>query len=614
MMENYLLNQISTDEYAMLTKYRDYYAWYEDDDSTGYHRRVDIKTILNEDWARSKQTLFKLLGNNLIITKSFNYEKTVDELVHDLHNMIDGEYEYGRSNRQGYKFIENFCLWLRDTYHIPSSHWDSLKCAYVYDTEEDEKIAETNKRMRQCCNDLISYYALANNKYEGEPFTIELKDGKSYKISTGCKPMKAIAKIANSFNIEGFEDFRICHSLIHNQKRLEGEITLSIHPLDYWTMSDNQCGWDSCMSWQEPGSYRQGTVEMMNSPSVVVAYINAKEPMLIDNKPWSNKKWRQLFIVDRDVILGIKSYPYYNEELSRTIVDWLKELAETNMGWKYVGDEPLSYNCEPISIPNCIDNNLKIKFSFHSNFMYTDVGCCDNHPMYIGEKVYEENQDKIYNNCIQILYNYSGSSQCMCCGTLTNDFDGEGYVCCCECETATRCYECGDRLYSDDYYVINGYTICENCYNDVASICAVSDESDFKDNMENILIAVPTPKDFDYHSIDSYYRASLENNENKPLVAFYSPIYVSYNNLATFQTRCLREGAKIHHYKTTYGSIKAVFLDDLLLDTIEWENYMPWQFYDIAEEAQNKKDYKDFINFFNFHLRVHTVHEVESKL
>ena len=76
--------------------------------------------------------------------------------------------------------------------------------------------------------------------------------------------MRVLSKIATAYNLPGFEDFRIAQSLVTNQANLKGYITLSIHPLDYMTMSDNNCGWDSCMSWQEEGCYRQGTVEMMN--------------------------------------------------------------------------------------------------------------------------------------------------------------------------------------------------------------------------------------------------------------------------------------------------------------------------------------------------------------
>ena len=91
-----------------------------------------------------------------------------------------------------------------------------------------------------------------------------------------------------------FEQMRIKHSQILNKKRLKGTLCLSIHPLDYITISDNNCDWDSCMTWTGddcPGEYRLGTLEMMNSPSVVVAYLDSKEPYhpLDDGRAWSNK-------------------------------------------------------------------------------------------------------------------------------------------------------------------------------------------------------------------------------------------------------------------------------------------------------------------------------------
>ena len=101
-------------------------------------------------------------------------------------------------------------------------------------------------------------------------------------------PNNAMAQL-NGQSLEEFEDFRIKHSRILSEKEFIGRLSLSIHPLDFMTMSDNDSDWSSCMSWRTCGSYRRGTVEMMNSPCVVVAYLSASKPMVLDRG--SHFKW-----------------------------------------------------------------------------------------------------------------------------------------------------------------------------------------------------------------------------------------------------------------------------------------------------------------------------------
>jgi hypothetical protein len=107
------------------------------------------------------------------------------------------------------------------------------------------------------------------------------KDGSKVTITLGMKFMKALGKVVEAYNLdqEMFEEFRIAHSQILNDKKLSGRLCLSIHPLDYMTMSDNESDWGSCMSWREGGCYRRGTVEMMTSPVVVVAYLKSEIDM-----------------------------------------------------------------------------------------------------------------------------------------------------------------------------------------------------------------------------------------------------------------------------------------------------------------------------------------------
>ena len=217
---------------------------------------------------------------------------------------------------------------------------------------------------------------LAKNIYTGKDFTLEGKytvDGRDLRINSGAKTVKLIGKVAKALGCdEGFEAYRQLHSQVLNQKKIKGNLCLSIHPMDFITMSDNDCGWTSCMSWmEEPGDFRLGTIEMMNSPYVIIAYLESGEDMWVagEGYTWNDKKWRQLYVVTPELILGNKQYPYENDELQGMCIDWVRDLMQKTPGYG-------PYETEAIQLRNNSYNTIKdlrIQFSLHFSYMYNDI-------------------------------------------------------------------------------------------------------------------------------------------------------------------------------------------------------------------------------------------------
>lgn len=510
-------------------------------------------------WESSKQNLYKLLGENLILSQSFDYKRESDELVRELTSVLDRHQNLGRVERNGYEFIRNFRAWYTEKYPIVHPDFDWGTGDFEKLPEEVEAQNEINNKIINGFINMINYYTLVTNIYEGESFEITLENGKPYKVSKGCKPVKALSKIADSFGIEGFEEFRICHSQVLNQKSLKGTITLSIHPFDYWTMSDNECGWDSCMNWRDNGGYRQGTVEMMNSPYIVVAYMESSEPMEVlrnygENKEvlyWNSKKWRQLFIVNEDVILGIKSYPYNNDELSLTVMNWLKDLAEKNLGWTYYADEdnkPFRYTHPKISYsPKGMEED-KYRFDFYSNCMYTDVGCADWHPLYIGTTI-KERYSKLTDGKYYVEMNYSGATQCISCGDCSPSLYDESSLCCERCDGSARCSECGSRLYEGEEIEFRGMTLCECCYDDFVGTCDCCEEEEWKNELCPISVILPVSDKIKEEMLRNYNR--LVPNDCKLIPIFSSKITVCVDclNKGAFTENFLNENGKIITYR-----------------------------------------------------------------
>ena len=352
-----LIEKLPLEEIDAIEAYRMTYAYSSDAYRNGEF--AETPYILRE-WAKCKnEYLYKLFGEQFIISKPIKLEKTYNELANQI-SKLNYTNSFGRLNRGGKTFYE--------------AYYNFLYPNYEYETHS----LDTDTRSRLDNLMLTSY--LVKNTYEGETFYVDMPNGKKLKVQHGCKISKILGKIAAAYNIPGFEDYRICLSQIINEKETEGIVHLSIHPLDYMTMSDNECGWDSCMSWRKEGSYRQGTVEMMNSPAVVVAYISSKDDMdLPADFCWSNKKWRQLFVINEDLIVSVKDYPQHNPTLTLEITNWLRELAEKNLGWSY--DEPIEYRHEEeqIYVDRLSEDKRKFNLEIWNENMYNDFGCIDFH-------------------------------------------------------------------------------------------------------------------------------------------------------------------------------------------------------------------------------------------
>ena len=421
---------LSAADLEAIKTYIEFYAGADGNETT---LTAPIEHILRF-WSANKEDLFRLFGGKTILSREILISKSTYELEEEISKMIS-------LGGDGIEFYHNFCSW----YH-------NLPCDIRWDA-----------------GSLIYTNYLATNIYTGKSFNIPIDDKHSIAVNAGCKISKVLGKIAKEFKLDGYEAFRIAHSQCLNQKALKGTLCLSIHPLDYMTMSDNDCGWESCMSWQQPGDYRIGTVEMMNSPCVVVAYLKSSEDMSIVDDitwTWNSKKWRQLFIVTPELISGIRQYPYDNDEISGVCLKWLRELAETNASWG-----PYAKNA--VQIHNNRDNtfaeiNKESYISISTRYMYNDYGC--NQTGYISIDF-----PKNYGLCT------SGETECMKCGEDISDYGMDeidtALLCCNECEHVFRCGECGERISIDDMVMTSsGYRVCSYCYEEYFKECALCGE------------------------------------------------------------------------------------------------------------------------------------------
>ena len=476
------------------------------------HHTIPMQEYLSY-WNKNKQRMFKLLGNKLIYSCNFEYEKPAEEIKFEFNKLLR------ETGNPVTVFMENFKSFM---------DWMVKHLANQYNISTN---AEELVIFKTMCYDTIDTETLSSNKLS---FSVKnrLRNKQSeLRLQKGGKLLKAIAKILKyyeeeikywqKYNVKGnkvnlfaeFENFRILHSRILNDKKIKGRLNISIHPLDFMTMSDNNNKWSSCMSWQESGCYRVGTVEMMNSNNVLCCYISSDNTdfkfrykhydgsLLSGQKVreneseewvWNNKKWRQLVYFTKDIIVGGKAYPYQNDIVAQKVIEVVRQLAKDNLGWTYTYGPELYKDMRWIESENAMHrarnyrryNPRKKNIIFDTNGMYNDFIC---HYPNLNFWCCRNKVKKTQVICV------SGPVKCLCCGgplLEENECPDEGYeydtiemyhdrflrtfsVVCGDCiDKHYTCHHCGcddvcvkyKMAYIDDKEIC----LCEDCYDELA--------------------------------------------------------------------------------------------------------------------------------------------------
>ena len=445
----------------------------------GINSPIKLKAPLDyilREWNKSKQTLFNIFGEKLMLEKEIQVEDGDNKKIREINNYLN-------STNPGTDFINS----VRKLFTFNGTYFEDTYATY--------NLTRANQ--------------LFTNRVAKE-FSYRNKDGKIVKVPEGAKVMRVLQKIAKEFDLPDFEIFRNHISRITEIRKSKIKFTLSIHPLDYMTMSDNANGWESCMNWtQGPGSYRAGTIEMMNSPMVVVAYITTK-PYYPANTSieWTSKSWRELIIVHPNTICSVKSYPYYNIAFDKALVNWLADLVEEKTEWRYNRKKPQENleSCSDIKAwQDKEDKDNYFLLHFETNEMYNDFGNTDNYGIFS----INPPDNKYHTSTI----NYSGLMTCMCCGENGYWSDDTETVICEDCEPSIYCCCCDERVNINDAIEVDGEWVCEDCYNDLHR-CMCCEDAHFEDDLtlmfvghiENQTINV----DYDEHYICSECLANKE--------------------------------------------------------------------------------------------------------
>ena len=417
-----LVKLLSENDLQSINNYRNYYA------EIGRGNAAPMEDILDV-WSSQKQSLYQLLGRKFILEKEIEISKDEHTILQEI-----------KSNTNITTFRNNYDYIIRKNQDLFKNRDDFYEALQ-----------------------LVSLECLTNNTYTGNTFRFNTPDNREIIVQKGTKISRILGKISKVFEIEGYDAYNLASSKVFNQKKLKGMLCLSIHPLDYMTMSDNNSDWSSCMSWKNDGCYRQGTVEMMNSDCVVVAYLKSKNDMILcEDDTWNNKRWRNLFIVTSDIITSVKGYPYQSAELNTICIHWLEDLISANIpSWgayeeKILEVEPDGSNFE---ICYCLDTAIELEFNTYQ--MYNDFGNGNLVNLTLNKKFRVPDNAGTY-----ISITYSGPAQCMWCGSTNDYFNDNQNLVCDRCDNTGKCCRCDDSYSFEDLHEVDGEYYCEYCFND----------------------------------------------------------------------------------------------------------------------------------------------------
>lgn len=397
-----------------------------------------------DKWENNKQNLYKILGNKIIIES--NYITTEISEYNDIEKMY-------------YKFFK--------------------ECKEFFDAE---KQSDGDANLDEFC-EFMEKFVRVNGFKENRVINDYAKANKPFNAYNRVfinlsKFSKTFSKFLNNpENIKGLQNLYSTYRQKLKANQAEGKVCLSIHPLDYLTMSDNDNNWTSCHSMYgddgEGGDFRIGNYNYLADEVTLVAYYITDADRECDYEAlpagvkWNSKKWRCLVHLkqegDTTVIMYSRQYPYESEilikELDKMIMDLFKDIEF----------HPLTYynnlfetNCLGIVSPNDDDPQ--------SNYYV----CNYNDSVHINYTKYTRISKNVPEDSFESLYNFITIGEpipCFECGEGIARESRDGYCKYCD-PSIVYCDICGELLcdgYGDDNDGIlididDSRYACPSCY------------------------------------------------------------------------------------------------------------------------------------------------------
>ena len=340
-------------------------------------------------------------------------------------------------------------------------------------------------------------------------------------IKKGTKLVKAFRNFIE--NEKSLTDIQNEASRIIQEDKIEGTLCLSVHPLDFLSLSENTYNWRSCHSLD--GEYRAGNLSYMMDKHTIVCYLKGADNVNLQafhpDVKWNSKKWRVLLYVSSDwnMVFAGRQYPFESKTgMDIVLKDLLPEAGICKLddfisryskcAWSDWNGTLFS-DCE-------LTNKIKVVF----NRPYVPIGdelLPLNQVFAVGDGAKNYN-DVLYSSCYKPIYSFKYSSHywdgdyyggtpstnpnstlfniggftyCLRCG-VEECLTGADTMLCEDCELKyghsenemfTYCDSCGRRIYTDDSYAVGDESWCQDCFDKYAHKCECCGEIVYEENI-----------------------------------------------------------------------------------------------------------------------------------
>lgn len=325
----------------------------------------------------------------------------------------------------------------------------------------------------------------------------------SVKIPKGIKLIKSFKYFED--NKDTLTDIQNQASRIIQEDKIEGRLCLSVHPLDFLSVSENSYNWRSCHALD--GEYRAGNLSYMTDKSTVVCYLRSTNDEKLINFPedikWNSKKWRVLlfFSENKKLIFAGRQYPFSTEVginfVLRTLLPSAKLLTKPGdwSHWKnriitsidhngdklYLNSQYLYLNKELVRLNHIVTdlpNSLHFNDLLNSS-CYLPIYAYK-HPSY-----YDDSNDYVDTLKVEI----GGEVACLRCGEEL--ISVPEVMTCNDCELKygtsendyfDTCDSCGCRILSAEGVCVGDEVLCHSCADNYCKICSDCGDLVFSDD------------------------------------------------------------------------------------------------------------------------------------
>lgn len=403
--------------------------------------------------------------------------------------------------------------------------WKAQKAAFL-DAFGGEPIVTLAKDVTFELNDeekskrIDKFLEWVGENYSEEVLTLlttncdSLLDNKlSYKYKDYPIGMKLSKVLMKEFGADA-ESLRNHLSMLIQEKKVHGDICMSVHPLDFLSLSESAHNWRSCHSLD--GEYRGGNLSYMCDDNSFIVYMRAAEdtvlPRFPEDVPWNSKKWRMLIFWDEPhgCFWASRQYPfstpvgmeYARQGIFKYLLTTYGEYYKKYIKWwsdAYNGTMEINGRVRAFSRTMWLYNEINPVLAPLNNYITNDENAVNYNDLlngssfrtsilkYKGKSILELGDvgkrfvigaPAICCSCGKNIVSHSESMVCDECLLKSDreDIDDIGY-----------CWSCGKRIFLDDNYFNSGYGhFCAKCYSDYEFVqCEICGE-DYSKEMDEI--------------------------------------------------------------------------------------------------------------------------------